>query len=237
MSKLFVTIAGIIFIILIHSCETDNTVTITDIDGNVYNSVTIGTQVWMKENLKTTRYSNGDLIGTTNPPTLDITSESTPKYQWAYEGNESNVNVYGRLYTWYAVIDNRNVCPIGWHVPTDAEWHSLVLYLDPAAKLQLVESETAGGKLKEAGTTHWVSPNTGATNESGFTALPGGSRYWDLKFFNLGNFGMWWSSAEINAGMALYRRIGAAYNDISRCSEELGGANKTRGNSVRCIKN
>jgi uncharacterized protein (TIGR02145 family) len=209
---------------------------VADLDGNVYTTVKIGSQVWMKENLKTTRYSNGDLIGTTTPPTLDITGESAPKYQWAYDGNESNVAVYGRLYTWYAVTDSRKVCPAGWHVPTDADWHALVLYLDPTAKMQLAESEIAGAKLKEAGTSHWISPNLGATNESGFTALPGGSRYFDLKFANLGSFAMFWSSEGNSSSMAIYRRIGTEYINISRCAEELGGANKTRGNSVRCLK-
>ena len=88
-------------------------------DGNVYTSVTIGTQVWMVENLKTTKYRNGDLIGTTTPSTLDISAEATPKYQWAYSGDGNNVNTYGRLYTWYAVTDTGNTCPLGWNVPTD----------------------------------------------------------------------------------------------------------------------
>ena len=110
----------IIIIILIQSCKKEVDYSLQDIDGNVYdNTVTIGTQIWMTENLRTTRYSNGDSIGTT---TLDISGESTPKYQWAYDGNESNVATYGRLYTWYAVTDSRNVCPVGWHVPSDAEW-------------------------------------------------------------------------------------------------------------------
>lgn len=87
--------------------------TITDIDGNIYNTVTIGTQVWIKENLKVTRYRNGETIPTT---TADISGETTPKYQWAYNGNQSNVSVYGRLYTWYAVTDSRGVCPTGWHL-------------------------------------------------------------------------------------------------------------------------
>lgn len=96
-----------------------------DIDGNVYPIITIGTQVWMAENLKTTRYCNGDLIGTTTPATLDIESESAPEYQWAYDGNESNVTTYGRIYTWYVANDSRNVCPAGWHIPSDAEWTDL----------------------------------------------------------------------------------------------------------------
>ena len=86
--------------------------TVSDAEGNIYNIIGIGTQVWMAENLKTTRYRNGDLIGTTTSADLDITAEDTPKYQWAYNGNESNVATYGRLYTWYAVTDSRNVCPI-----------------------------------------------------------------------------------------------------------------------------
>src|SRR4029078_12512714 len=151
-----------VFLILVISCKKDNETpaTVTDIDGNVYHTVTIGTQVWMVENLKTTKYRNGDLIGTTIPATLDISSESTPKYQWAYKGEESNVATYGRLYTWYAVADSRNVCPTGWHVPSDAEWTTLTTYLGGES--------VAGGKLKENGTVHWESPNTGATNESGF---------------------------------------------------------------------
>ena len=88
-----------------------------------------GSQVWMVENLKTTIYRNGDLVGTTTPATLDITSENTPEYQWAYDGIESNVVTYGRLYTWYAVTDSRNICPTGWHFPSDAVWITLIDYL------------------------------------------------------------------------------------------------------------
>jgi len=170
-------------LILTNSCkkEEDSNNKITDVDGNVYTSVTIGTQVWMVENLKTTKYSNGDLIGTTTPATLDISGESTPKYQWAYDGNESNVATYGRLYTWYAVTDIRGVCPIGWHVPTDAEWTTLSIFLGG--------DNVAGGKLKETGTTHWTTPNIEATNETDFTALPGGSRSNSGAFGYIGGYG------------------------------------------------
>ncbi|MFZ3064200.1 MAG: fibrobacter succinogenes major paralogous domain-containing protein, partial [Nitrospirota bacterium] len=132
--------------------------TVTDIDGNVYNTVTIGAQVWMKENLKATKYRNSEDIPTT---IADISGETSPKYQWAYGGNINNAAVYGRLYTWYAATDSRGLCPTGWHVPTNAEWTTLTDYLgtDP------------GGKMKEAGTAHWTTPNTGADNSSGFTAL------------------------------------------------------------------
>lgn len=106
-------------LISISSCNKDDSandaIIVTDIDGNVYHTVTIGTQVWMVENLKVTKYRNGDLIGTTTPATLDISGEAEPKYQWVYDGKESNVSTYGRLYTWYAITDNRNVCPKGWH--------------------------------------------------------------------------------------------------------------------------
>ena len=91
--------------------------------------IPVGSQVWMAENLKTTMYRNGDLVGTTTPATLDITSENIPKYQWAYDGIESNVATYDRLYTWYAVTDSRNICPTGWHVPSDAVWITLIDYL------------------------------------------------------------------------------------------------------------
>jgi uncharacterized protein (TIGR02145 family) len=227
---------AILSLIIIHSCETDVVTTVTDIDGNVYQTVTIGTQIWMKENLKTTSYNNGDLIGTTTPPTLDIYDEIAPKYQWAYEGDEGNVETYGRLYTWYAAQDSRNVCPVGWHVPTDADWHTLALYLDPNATMNLDESLIAGGLLKESGTNHWESPNTGATNESGFTALPAGSRdslYLSPLFNDLGTFGKWWCSSENITDDGIYRRMGYDRNSLDRCAYT---ERKYRGLSIRCIK-
>ena len=171
-----------------------NAQTVQDINGNVYPIITIGKQVWMKEDLKTTRYSNGDSIRTTTPATLDITNEPTPIYQWAYDGDESNVEIYGRLYTWYAAIDDRNICTTGWHVPTDTDWSTLITYL--------VGVSVTGGKLKETGITHWKSPNNGATNESGFTALPGGYRYGSGTFFDIGSTGNWWSSTEVSSDNA-----------------------------------
>lgn len=200
---------------------------VSDIDGNVYKIIVIGTQTWMAENLKTTKYRNGNLIGTTTPATLDISNVTTypaPKYQWAYADNESNVTTYGRLYTWYAATDSRNVCPTGWHVPTDSEWTTLTTYLGNA--------NVAGGKLKEAGTSHWPSPNTGATNSSGFTALPGGYRY-SGSFVNIGGYGYWWSSTESenNPYTAWYRTM--AYDLSSAHGLSCG---KSYGSSVRCVK-
>jgi len=155
----------ILFSVGLTGLNAQDKASVTDIDGNVYQTVSIGTQVWMKENLKVTRYRNGDIITPTNPATLDISGESAPKYQWAYNGDEGNVAVYGRLYTWYAATDLRNVCPSGWHLPTDTEWTTLTTFLGGF--------KVAGGKLKETGSAHWQSPSTGATNQSGFTALPG----------------------------------------------------------------
>ncbi len=207
-------------------------VTVNDIDGNTYNIIAICTQIWMRENLKTTRYSNGDIIGTTTPATLDISGESIPKYQWAYDGEESNVSLYGRLYTGLAAIDTRNICPIGWHVPSDEEWHTLSLTLDSNSVPPIVdiESRIAGGKLKEAGTLHWASPNRDATNESGFTALPGGMRSEIGKFSDIGFKGWWWSN-ENSYGEIWNRALISEYRELFR-----GRHNPGQGWSVRCIK-
>jgi uncharacterized protein (TIGR02145 family) len=198
--------------------------TVTDIDGNVYRTVTIGNQVWMAEDLKTTRYRNGDLIGTTRPATLDISGESTPKYQWAYAGDESNVATYGRLYTWYAATDSRKVCPAGWHVPSDAEWNTLIDCLGG--------EEAAQGKLKEADTVHWHSPNTDATNESGFTALPSGNRFNKEFFMSLGDFTHWWTATEYDANYAWRRTMWKR----APMDNTGGYADKKIGWLVRCVR-
>lgn len=215
-------------IFLFSSCKKDEPAppitTVTDVDGNTYNTVTIGTQVWMKENLKTTKYNNGDLIGTTTPDTLNLNGESTPKFQWAYEANENNAITYGRLYTWYAVTDSRNVCPTGWHIPSDAEWTVLTTFLGGEA--------AAGGKLKEDGTAHWLTPNTGATNETGFKAVPSGSRSGFGIFEGLGVQALFWSSTEKNPGWAIDRGIGTTSSEITG----LFPSNKYDGLAVRCLK-
>jgi uncharacterized protein (TIGR02145 family) len=195
---------------------------VKDYDGNLYTTLKIGDQIWMGENLKTTRYANGDLIGTTDPYNKDISSETDPEYQWAYNGNESNIATYGRLYTWYAVTDNRNVCPASWHSPSDAEWTILATYLGGVS--------VAGGKLKENGTLHWISPNTGATNETGFTALPGGYRTASGTFSKIGEYAMWWS-VTVSDDLAWARYL--LYNNNSVI---VGDDNKKYGYSIRCIK-
>ena len=203
-----------------HSGETG---TVEDADGNVYKTIGIGSQVWMAENLKATRYSNGDPIGTTTPATLDISNDFSHKYQWAYGGDESNAAVYGRLYTWYAATDTRNVCPAGWHVFSDEDWSTLIIYLGSA--------DSAGGKLKETGTTHWQSPNAGATNETGFSALPGGGRDGNGRFFSIGSGGFWWSSSEISTELGSYRSINFDYSNVFIYNIE-----KHYGFSVRCLQ-
>ena len=181
----------------------------------------IGTQVWMAENLKTTKYRNGDLIGTTSPATANISGITNPKYQWSYGGNENNVATYGRLYTWFTVTDSRGVCPTGWHLPSDAEWDILSAYL----------GVNAGGKMKETGSTHWGSPNVGATNESGFTALSAGSLVGGV-FYDLGGAGGgWWSSSQYSADLAWYRACGVTHADLYKSY-----TSKQTGWSVRCLK-
>jgi uncharacterized protein (TIGR02145 family) len=223
--KFFLRTSGLIIIILlIYSCKKEDSNTIKDGDGTGYTSIKIGTQIWMAGNLKTTRYSNGDLIGTTTPSSRNIESESSPKYQWAYDGNESNVQTYGRLYTWYAAADSRNVCPVGWHLPTDAEWTTLISFLGG--------EYVAGDKLKESGLTHWLTPNTGANNSSRFTALPGGFRYQAGAYEDIGNYGHWWSSTDASSGYAWFRTLNYVNSNTGRANH----LNKQNGFSIRCIK-
>lgn len=193
---------------------------ISDIDYNTYKTIVIGDQTWMAENLKTTRYSNGELIGTTSSPYLDIQEENNPKYQWASSGKEGNVEYYGRLYTWYTVNDNRNLCPTKWHVPSKVEWDSLLTYIGG-------EGVAAGNKLKEVGEHHWWTwSNRGATDESGFTAIPAGSRL-SNGFFSLGGVS-WWSSSEPNDVTSFHLNL--SYDMFFQPEYD------NHGSSVRCVK-
>ena len=148
----------------------DSIGTVADIDGNSYPTIKIGGQYWMAADLKVTRFSNGDPIPTTCPPTLDITQENNPIYQWAWQGIECNAKDYGRMYTWFVAGDARNVCPTGWHVPSDAEWSTLVSFVGGAT----VVGATAGGvALKD--TVGWNN-SAGNLNSVGFNARGGGYR-------------------------------------------------------------
>jgi uncharacterized protein (TIGR02145 family) len=200
--------------------------TVTDIDGNTYNAIIIGTQIWMSENLRTTKYRNGVSIANVND-SIAWASLSTGAYCWYNNDAITNKATYGALYNWYAVANSNNIAPSGWHVPTDTEWTTLITFLGGQA--------ISGGKMKETGTSHWNSPNEGATNESGFTALPAGYRYG-----NDGNIGMFsyigksvyfWSNTQTSATEARYRRIS---NDHAYCDGYF--VEKKLGFSVRCIK-
>lgn len=195
--------------------------TVTDYQGNVYNTVKIGSQCWLKQNLRSTKYNDGTNIpNVTNNTTWD--NLTTPAYCW-YNNNYSTYgSVYGALYNWYAVNTGK-LCPVGWHVPSDAEWTELTDYLGGES--------VAGGKLKEAGTAHWLSPNTGATNVAGFTALPGGSRLGSGGFYNVGDGGIWWSATENDASSAWYRVVDSGSSDVGRNSYD-----KEVGFSVRYVR-
>jgi len=194
--------------------------TVTDIDGNVYHTVTIGTQVWMLENLKVTKYNDGTAIPLVTDGTA-WTDLTTAGFCW-YDNDEATYkNAYGALYNFYAVNTGK-LSPTGWHVPSDAELTTLTSYLGGES--------VAGGKLKEVGTTHWQSPNTGATNESGFTILPAGYRYMS-SFTTNGKNGFLWSTTEESGDYAWVRNIGYDRIDVSRY-----GGYKGTGWSVRCVK-
>jgi uncharacterized protein (TIGR02145 family) len=206
--------------------------TVTDYDGNTYLTVKIGNQCWMAQSLKVTHYSNGDPI-----PNVTDGGEwvglSTGAY-CEYDNNPGNVETYGRLYNWYAVDDSRSIAPSGWHVPSDAEWKELEMYLG----MSQVEADgyswrgtDEGGKLKEAGTTHWNPPNTGATNESGFTALACGYRYHEGSFLDLGNMVIYWCSTEYDSDFAWLRGLDYTYSQVYRVYyQEISGF------SVRCVQ-
>ncbi|HRZ42859.1 MAG TPA: FISUMP domain-containing protein [Bacteroidales bacterium] len=196
--------------------------TMTDYNGNVYNTVQIGTQCWMKENLKTTKYNNGSAIPLV-PDNNVWSTLSTPAYCWYNNDYSTYGSVHGALYNWFAV-ETGNLCPTGWHVPTDAEWTVLTDFLGG--------SNVAGGPLKETGTTHWNTPNTGATNSSGFTALPGGLRSdYDGLFKNIGIYGYWWSSSAYSPTLFWGRVL--CYNNSGVTS---GYDDNNYGLSVRCVK-
>jgi len=188
---------------------------VVDIEGNYYHTVTIGTQVWMVENLKVTKFRNGD-------PIPYITKSYDKGYCW-YNDDINNKNISGAIYNYNTVMDNRSICPLGWHVPTLAEWTTLSNYLGG--------NSVAGGKLKEAETAHWLSPNTGATNEYGFTALPGGAKDCSSNFIYLGlKCQFWVSSPDVNGSI----NVVSIYQSNNQLTvDNIFDCNNV---SVRCIK-
>ena len=201
------------------------TPTVTDIDGNIYKTVQIGNQCWTQSNLKVSKYMNGDNI----PMGLSNSAwENTTSGAYAiYNNDPMNDGLFGKLYNHYAVTDSRGLCPTGWHVPSDGEWTILENYLGG--------SSVAGGALKSTATQPtpggWASPNSGATNSSGFTALPGGLRDESGDFNGVSN-GYWWSSTVSSGSRALYRDLSYTYNYFGRVDYY-----RSRGFSVRCLKN
>jgi uncharacterized protein (TIGR02145 family) len=195
---------------------------VSDIDGNIYYTVQIGTQIWLRSNLKTTKFNNGDPI----PNITDNTAWSaltTPGYA-SYDNNLSNSSTYGLLYNWYTAIDSRNVCPIGWHMPTESDWSTIISFLGG----ELV----AGGKMKVTGTSLWKSPNSSATNSTAFSGLPGGFRDQSGTFFLITEYCPWWSAtlAVTDYPWAYDLRYNSAKITVSSTN------NKNRGFAIRCVK-
>ncbi|MFN5346270.1 MAG: FISUMP domain-containing protein [Bacteroidota bacterium] len=192
----------------------------TDQDGNVYKTIVIGAQEWMAENLKASHYRNGDVIPVDTTNWTNLNNGATC---W-YNNDSATYNCpYGKLYNWYAVADNRHVCPTDWHEPSNAEWTTLTDFLTGAT--------VAGGKMKSTGTQYWTILNAGATNSSGFSGLPGGIR--DVAgFYYVGNFGYWWSSTGSGTSNGFYRRLD--YDTFNAFGDS--STDKAYGFSVRCIK-
>jgi uncharacterized protein (TIGR02145 family) len=190
---------------------------IYDSEGNKYKTIAIGTQTWMAQDLKATRFNDGTAIRFV-PDGTAWAALTTPGYCWFPNDSLG----YGAIYNWFAVNTGK-LCPDGWHVPTDDEWTILTDYLGGKS--------VAGGKMKETGDFHWQSPNSGATNESGFTALPTGSRNLAGTFNNLSKYSYWWSSTEWSTSGAWYRDVYYGYMSVDRSN-----ANTKSGATVRCLK-
>lgn len=207
--------------------------TVADYDGNIYNTITIGAQTWTIENLKTTHYRDGTAISLVTDGSWNALS--TGAY-CNYNNDGGNVATYGRLYNWYAATDVHNIAPAGWHLPSYSEWNTLVNYLGGES--------VSGGKAKEAGLAHWFSPNTGADNSSGFTALPGGAGYYRSNssspyFAHLGYNGVWWTSTSAGSdpNNAWFRETDYSNTDFYRggfcCFDYYS---KKNGYSIRLVK-
>jgi uncharacterized protein (TIGR02145 family) len=209
------------------------TSTVTDVDGNIYNTVAIGTQCWTKENLKVTKYNDGTVIPDETANTAGWGGLATGARS-DYTGEAYYIATYGYLYNWYAATDSRKICPTGWHVPTDGEWTSLIQFIVPSETVSATvfgsQSPTAGGKLKSTSTL-WDSPNV-ADNSSGFTSLPGGFRDGG-NFFLVRNMAFFWSATQADPTSAWHRYLDRSNTDVFRWSIIF---NKSGGASVRCLR-
>ncbi|RYD91835.1 MAG: hypothetical protein EOP54_21775 [Sphingobacteriales bacterium] len=202
--------------------EMVNDTTVTDVEGNVYKAVKIGTQIWMAENLKVTKYRDGT-------PLPNVTGKEewfalTSGAYCNYKNDPAVAAIYGKLYNWYAVTNTHQLTPKGWHIPTDAEWTVLYNYMGG--------TRYDGGKIQEKGTTHWSS-DTGADNSTGFTGIPGQGRLDNIYYpwnGNIGSDGIWWSATESSSTNAWYMDL------YVKGYFERHNDSKTNGYSVRCIK-
>lgn len=222
MNSIFIlrSFAIILISVLLTTCEKEKKDLPMDGDGNIYDTIVIGTQTWLNSNLKTTKYNNGTPIPLVTENDKWSTS-TTHAYCWYNNDIRMAKEIYGALYNWYAAT--KNICPEGWHVPTLDDWNTLIDYLGG--------ENVAGGKLKEAGSTHWIYPNNGATNESGFTACPGGERNRYGEYSGLGNTSIWWTSSpgyEIY-GWRLFINNGRSNIVTTAFPKEVGF-------SIRCVK-
>jgi uncharacterized protein (TIGR02145 family) len=222
MKRIFLcSVFGISF--LFSGCEKEQIKgTITDVDGNIYETIRIGEQWWTVENLKTTHFNDGSVIALIISDTEWFNLES-PGYCWFDNDSVNYKETSGGLYNWYAVATGK-LCPNDWHVPTQAEWDSLIAFLGG--------EDIAGGKLKESGTAHWQDPNVGATNESGFTALPACIRGYDGLFVGPCNHSAtWWSSTSHTGSYAWYSAL-ISGSSIANTNTTIKGY----GRSVRCVR-
>jgi uncharacterized protein (TIGR02145 family) len=205
--------------LLLSACEKEK-LTVTDIDGNVYNTVAIGNKVWMSSDLKTTKFRDGSVIPvvTANSAWSALTTAGVSEY-----GNSAtNGSIYGKIYNFYAVADARGLCPVGWHVPSSAEWDELHTTLG---------RDVAGNKMREVGTAHWTSPHAGTTNESGFTALGGGYRSGTGEYKDFNWIVGYWSSTA-NSSISAYYLYTYSFNSYV----ESAGIYKNYGLYVRCVQ-
>ena len=215
--------------------------TMTDQDGNIYKTVTIGTQTWMAENLRATHYRNGDDIPNVTNDTAWVNLTTGAYCNYNNTKSPDSIATYGRMYNWYAVTDSRNIAPSGWHVPTDEEWKTLEMFLgmtQAQADSTGFRGTDQGKQLEETGRTHWYW--YGGTNSSGFTALPDGYRdWWFGNFVYHSESGLWWSATELNLANAWYRCLGEKeLYSVNEFKDYVFRSyiDKSLGCSVRCLR-
>jgi uncharacterized protein (TIGR02145 family) len=242
MKKMILLFAALAFLSIENQAQT----TVSDINGNIYNTVAIGSQLWMKENLKATKYNDGAAIiypGTTN---TSWANNTTGAYAWYQNDSATYSGIYGALYNWYAVSSTtnggKNLCPSGWHVPTHNDWTTLERAICTSATCATdfpfdistggYRGTDEGGKLKETGFTHWNSPNSGATNSSTFNALGGSKREGSGTFTTaIGDYGLWWTNTAFDNSYSWCRILNNNHADVSR----VHGWPNSYGLSVRCV--